>query len=473
MFRFTKKAIVILTALAAALGGIISLAIVTYTPRSSVLKIYNWADYIDADLITEFEKTYREKTADPKFKVQYDIFTDNEELYTKIDVQKMDYDIAFPSEYMVEKLLAKNLLSAIDSGRITHYGDWGYFDEDIFARTDGFAKKGASLYAVPYMYGTLGIMYDTGVINAMGIDADEFEAALPIAGWGALWGETVHIPPPLLGEDFMPFSFAAFDGRITMKKSARDTIAAAMLYSHQGDTDYYANIQKILNAESPYSLDTAKTALEAQITKMHPTYENDEGKQSFANPDDMSFAFGLYWSCDGGLVMDNNPNIKFYVPDGTNLWMDNFVMPKFGKNQDAAYAFINFMLEAENAKQNMEYVGSACPVVDAMNAVKVELAEDENAVYDEDSGAYISGDMYVDTIIPTAEMVEHSAVMKNFDDRTENEVNSLMIYIISKSALDSNNNADRLWLWVALGAAGACGIAWFIWRFPQRRRKRL
>jgi spermidine/putrescine transport system substrate-binding protein len=434
MIKFTKKLAVIIGACVIALGGIVTLVIVLHTPRESILKIYNWEDFIDTDLLTKFEKHYREVSGDKKFRIKYDTFTDNEELLTKIEVQSRDYDLAFPSDYMVEKLYNKGLLNPIDAAKIPNYNTENLSDV-ILSRSEDFSVFDGKLYAVPYDYGTLGIMYDKSIMSEDDITAME------AAGWAALWG----------GENG---ELSKYSGKITMKKSARDTIGTAMLYAYR-DQLTSANIADILNIKGDFTLDAAKTALNAQITAMHPTYENDEGKQSFANPDNKDFAFGLYWNCDAGLIMGENENIGFYVPtEGTNLWFDSFVMPKYGKNSDAAHAFINFMLDYENAKPNMEYVGTACAVTRVVDELREEW---------EDDG----------TIFPNPETLDAAAVMQNFDDTREKQINDLMIEIMSHAAQMGENGegGNLLWLWLTLGviaaAAAGCGVYYFI-----RRRRR-
>jgi spermidine/putrescine transport system substrate-binding protein len=410
--------------------------VVFYRPRTSVLKIYNWEDYIDEDLIAEFEEFYREQTDDKKFKVKYETFTDNEELLTKLETQKRDYDLVFPSDYMVEKLIKKDLITTIDTTKIENYNTTN-LDSAILTKAAAYAKitdddtGSEKLYAVPYIYGTLGIMYDEDEMTADDI------IALQNAGWSALWG----------GENG---GLLQYKGKITMKKSARDTIGIAMLYANRSDPNFSGNISDILNMQGNYTLDMARTVLEAQITKMKPTYENDEGKSIFANPDDHSLAFGLYWSCDAGLAMADNPKLKYFVPtEGTNFWVDNFALPKYGKNTDAAYAFINFMLDHDNAIKNMEYVGSASAIA---------LSSQEKA------------DLEDGTIFPS---LSNGAVMRDFaSDEIESNVNALMIEIMGKSASLDDGGNSLLWLWLTLAGIGAIALgfgAYFLLTHHRRQ----
>ena len=467
MAKISKKALSIIISVVLVVGvvGIGLLVGLTATPRSSILKIYNWEDYIEESLIKEFEAAYRAETGDKKFKVEYRTFTDNEELYTKIKTQKADYDLAFPSEYMVDKMRADGLLKPLDIDRITDY--YEILNADILNVTKDFttvADNAEQVWAIPYLMGTLGIMYNTDVITAMGKQSvEDFEAMLDEFGWGVLFGQKNDT-----------YDSTNYYGHITMKKSARDTIGIAMLYSQKDklakDT-YLQDIGKILNMQGDYTLDMARKVLEDQITTMNPKYENDSGKKAFAD-NDPDYAYGLYWSCDAGLVMyedDDNirENIKFYIPEGTNFWTDNFVMPKYGtadkKTTDAAYAFINFMLDAKNAKTNIEYVGSTMAVDQAMTELREEWEEEDNDWMDN----------YLDCIFPTADIIHNSAVMKDFDSALEGQVNDLMISIMNQSAFnaDKNNGNNVNWLAIILGILAVAAVAGgLIYYFTHRRR---
>lgn len=466
MAKIGKKALSIIISVVLVVGivGIGLLFGLTATPRSSVLKVYNWEDYIDESLVKKFETEYRKASGDKRFKVEYRTFTDNEELYTKIKTQKADYDLAFPSEYMVEKMYQDNLLKEIDLTRIDNRVN---LDAGIIQNTDAYAKvadKDDAVWAIPYMVGTLGIMYNTDVIAAMGKQTvAEFEAMLDEFGWGVLFGQKNDT-----------YDSTEYYGHITMKKSARDTIGIAMLYSQKDNNDQYFNdLEDILNMRGDYTLSMAKEVLEKQAREMKPKYENDSGKMAFAD-NDHDLAYGLYWSCDAGLVMWDeddkiHQNIKFYIPDGTNLWTDNFVMPKYGtadkKTEDAAYAFINFMLDVENAKANIEYVGSTMAVTDAMDELRQEWLAD----WQDADKTWINN--YLDCTFPNETATEHSAIMHNFDSVLENQVNDLMINIMLQASQMDEEEGGTNWFLIVLGIVAAAAVAGgLIYYFTHRRR---
>ena len=443
----------------------ITLWVVLYRPRSSVLKIYNWEDYIDEDLVKEFQSYWRTQSGDKKFKVKYDTFTDNEELLTKIETQGRDYDIAFPSEYMVEKLIAKDLLKPINTSSelLPNYAN---LDTNITSKVDVYAKLNNDLYAAPYIYGTLGIMYDEDEMTAADI------TKLRNAGWAGLWGEIGSAAEDTEWQD-------KYKGKITMKKAARDTIGIAMLYAvDKKDGLMSSNINKALNMEDPYTLSMAEEALTAQRKQMAPMFENDEGKELFANADNHQFAYGLYWSVDAGLAMIENPKLKYYVPTYTNFWIDNFVLPITGTKHDettkAAYAFIDFMLKKENATRNMKYVGSAMAIKDAQTEYTSHIdALKKSGEISAAEHTNLTGSAFLATMFPSSnQMGSYGAVMKNFAEETEKSVNDLMIQVMLDAALDEGGGKNLTWLWISLSVIAAGGLGFLTYWLLSRRRMR-
>ncbi len=498
-----------------ATGGIIPVIVSHLTPRNLVLKIYNWEDYIAMgqalgdgqyapDLLAKFEASYREtlkaqgvKDAD-KFHIEYHTFTDNEELYSKINTQHSDYDLIFPSEYMVEKMASEGLIQPITESRAT---DGLTLDSNILNRTKDFTTvkdqngniQADQVWAIPYMVGTVGIMYDVDVIQSMYDNGEttfeiaDFENLLDQYGFGVLFGEG--------GTD-------AYSGRITMKKSARDSIGIAMIYgaqrannaTHEVNQAEYLNqtdaisgeydnsmLSDILNMDGNYNIDLARQILLEQIDTMHPIYENDNGKKAFMNPDNDDFAYGLFWSCDAGLAMNEvddektdeyDGNLRYYAPNGTNLWTDNFAIPTYAQNLDAAYAFINFMLSPENAADNIDYVGSQMVAA----GTEIEDLKDDYGVTDPSDPDYDLFDAdinYANAIFPTEDNITYSAIMHNFDKSKEKAVNNLMLEIQNKAAeLTENEGGTINWFLVGLGIFAGVAFTWWLIHCLTHRRPR-
>jgi len=134
--------------------------------RDHILKVYNWADYIDEDLIEEFEKWYEEQTGE-SVKVVYQLFDINEIMLSKIELGHEDFDVVCPSEYIIERMLRNDLLLPIDR----NFGDTpdyivnvSPYMREVFNRIDGYGKN-ANDYAVGYMWGTVGILYNTKYVT--------------------------------------------------------------------------------------------------------------------------------------------------------------------------------------------------------------------------------------------------------------------------------------------------------------------
>lgn len=283
------------------------------TSQSDKLVIYNWGDYIDPDLITKF-------TDETGIEVQYETFDSNESMYTKIKQGGTTYDIAVPSDYMIDKLTKENLLTKLDKSKIVGL-------DNIDDKFLGLSFDENNDYSIPYFWGTLGIVYnDTMVDNAP-------------EHWSDLW-------QPEYANDIM-----LVDG-------AREVMGFGL-----GTLGYSLNTKSLseLNAVSK-KLDELTPNIKAIV--------GDEMKGYMINGD---AAIGVTFSGEASEMLESNEHLHYIVPsEGSNLWFDNLVIPKTAKHTDDAYAFINFMLKPENAAQNAKYIGYATP----NKAAKDLLAED-------------------------------------------------------------------------------------------------
>lgn len=285
----------------------------------NTVTIYNWGDYIDPDLITLFE----EETG---IKVIYETFDSNEAMLTKIQQGGSAYDIAVPSEYMIEKMLEEDLLIPLDHEQIPNLV---HIDERFL----DLPFDPGNRYSVPYFWGTVGIAFNP-----------ELLPDIEITSWNDLWDERL-------------------ENEILLIDGAREVIGMGL-----------NSLGYSLNDTDPEHLQEAKAKLDL-LTPNVKAIVGDEIKMLLANNE---AAIGLVWSGDAADIMSENEAIDYVVPkEGSNLWFDNMVIPKTAKNLEAAHLFINFMLEPEVAAQNAEYVYYSTPNKSAFELLPEEMTSDE------------------------------------------------------------------------------------------------
>ncbi|HCM88554.1 MULTISPECIES: ABC transporter substrate-binding protein [Vagococcus] len=294
---------------------------------AKVLTIYNWGDYIDPTLLKKFEKEYG-------YKVIYETFDSNEAMLTKVEQGGTAYDIAIPSEYMIQKMMKQNLLLKLDHSKIK-----GLETIDSTFLDLPFDKK--NQYSIPYFWGTLGIIYN-----------DKFIKEEEMQHWDDLW-------KPELKNNVM-----LIDG-------AREVIGLAL--NSNGHS---------LNSKTDNELDQASEKLTGMTDNVKAIVA-DEIKMYMINEES---ATAVTFSGEAREMLDNNEHLHYVIPEeGSNLWFDNIVIPKTAKNIDGAYDFINFMLEPENAATNSEYIGYSTPNKEAKKLLPKEITEDEQFYPDQDT----------------------------------------------------------------------------------------
>jgi spermidine/putrescine transport system substrate-binding protein len=270
---------------------------------ADVLNIYNWGDYIDPELLKKFEK-------ETGMKVNYETFDSNEAMEAKIKNGGTSYDIAIPSEYMIQKMKSEHLLKKLDHSKIT-----GLTNIDSRFLNLDFDKNNA--YSIPYFWGTLGIVYN-----------DELIDGSQIKHWDDLWNRN-------LADNLM------------MIDGAREVMGLAL-----------NSLGYSLNSTNQAELNEAAAKL-AKLTPNIKAVVADEIKMYMINGES---AAAVTFSGEAADMMLENQHLHYVIPEeGTNLWFDNIVIPKTSKNTAGAYKFINFMLEPTNAAQNAEYIGYSTP----------------------------------------------------------------------------------------------------------------
>lgn len=266
------------------------------------LNVLNWGDYIDTELLRQFEK-------ETGISIKYTTMTSNEEMLVKLSSPDCIYDLCFPSEYIIEKLLADDLLQPINKQNIPNL-------VNIDARFLDLSFDPGNVYSIPYMWGTVGILYNTTMVSD------------PVDSWKILWDEK-------------------YSGQILMYDSVRDTIGITLVM-----------LGYDINTRNPDEVAAAEKALIEQKPLVR-AYLTDDIKMELING---NAAMGVVYSGDAVACIAENPDLAFAVPkEGSNVWFDNVIIPKSSTHAAEAEAFINFLCGAEVAAQNSEYIGYSTP----------------------------------------------------------------------------------------------------------------
>ena len=365
--------------------------------REHTLKIYNWADYIDmTNVLDKFPAWYREQTGE-EVQVIYQTFDINESMLTEIEIGKEDYDVVCPSEYIIERMLRNNLLLKIDK----NYGDLpdytqlvSPFAQNIFQQ---MAPKGSDInvsdYAVGYMGGTTGILYNPTYVNANDIRS--------------------------LGGLLNP----KFAGRVFMKDAFRDVYSVVVLYVYRDEIargevtreDLVGNVTE----ERIARVEKFLTDMKENIAG----WEVDFGKEEMTKGKTW---MNLSWSGDAQWAIDEAAEVgvtlNYLVPEeGSNVWFDGWVIPKYAKNTKAASYFINYMCMPENAILNMEEIGYVSVIA---SPEVLEWANDEETYEETVDLSYYFGDSAVavhanPVLYADRAVIERCALMHDCGDQTE------------------------------------------------------
>ncbi|GGA97855.1 ABC transporter substrate-binding protein [Macrococcus hajekii] len=287
--------------------------------KGNVLYVYNWGEYIDPDLLKKFEK-------ETGIRVIYETFDSNESMLAKIKNGGTHYDIAVPSEYAIQKLKKEQLLIPIDHDKLPNLKniDSDFLDKDF---------DSGNQYSIPYFWGTVGILFNPEATK--GID---------FSSWDSLWDKRLK-------------------NDVLIVDGAREGMGLSL--NSMGHS---------LNSKDSEKL----AAAEAKLKKMAPNVRGVVGDEINTMMVQKEANVAVVWSGMGADIMTENENLDFVVPEeGSNLWFDNIVIPKTAQNVEGAHQFINFLLDAENGKQNTEWVGYATPNKASYALLDKETREDE------------------------------------------------------------------------------------------------
>lgn len=288
------------------------------------LYVYNWGDYIDESILGEFEK-------ETGIKVVYDTFATNEDMYVKIKSGGSSYDVIFPSDYMLTRMREEDMLEKIDLAKIPNYKHL----EDRFMGTE---YDRDNEYALPYMWGTMGIVYNTTMVDEV------------VDSWDILWDPK-------------------YSKEILMLDSQRDSIGVALI-----------KLGYKLNTLDPQELAEAGELLKEQ-KHLVLAYVVDEAKDKMVAGE---AALALVWSGEAAYARTENDDLEYVIPkEGTNLWFDVMAIPKGAKNKEAAFKFMDFLNRPEIAFRNADHTGYATPNL-AARAMLPEEIRNDRGIYPEE-----------------------------------------------------------------------------------------
>ncbi|MBR5056710.1 MAG: ABC transporter substrate-binding protein [Bacteroidales bacterium] len=384
------------------------------TNREEVLKVYNWSDYIDESVLPEFEEWYKAQTGE-NIKVVYQTFDVNETMLSKIEKGHEDYDVVCPSDYIIERMLNSGLLKQLVFESIPDEINYialnkspyikGVFDEIN-------PEINANDYSVAYMWGTSGIIYNTEKVTP--------EEA-------STW-DIIRNPK--------------FSGQILIKDAPRDVYGPVLIYLKQKELkEGTVTLQDLMKDSSDESLAAVEEYLK-QVKEGVLGWEADFGK------DQMTKGRGvvsLNWSGDAVWAIDEaaevGVSLDYIVPEeGSNVWFDGWVIPKYAKNIKAATYFIDFMCRPDIAIRNMEETG----YVSANGAMEV-LESQINEDYEPIDLSYFFG--------PDAASVCVNPVL--YPDKT----------VIERCALEHDWGADTdklLAMWSRVKGDNASGLTYVV-----------
>jgi len=391
--KFTLKGTVIGLLLLTAVFSTFNACKQSDDARKKVLKIYNWSDYIDEDLLKEFPVWYKEQTGED-VKIVYQVFDMPEVMYTKIAMGKEDFDLTCPTQYVIEKMLKNDLLLPIDR----NFGKTGSFLGNISPflrdRMDAFSVPGKKAvdYMVPYMWGTSGILYNTDKVSK-----DEVQS------WACLWNPK-------------------YKGKILMKDHYWDVYNMAATY---GFYDEIASGKRTRYDASNDHTDEDIAMVEKQLKALKPNlagWEADFGKEMMTKGEvwmDYAWSGDAVWAIDEASKV--GVNLDYSVPkEGSNIWFDGWVIPKYARNVKAASYFLDYLCQAEIALRNMD-VSGYCSAVATPEIIEAQsdstLTETVNLNYFFGPG---NGQLHINPIqYPDSAVVDRCVLLHDFLDKND------------------------------------------------------
>ncbi len=320
------------------------ISVVSYTTylhfdnsQSDELYVYNWGEYIDEDVITQFE----EETG---IKVTYDMFETNEEMYPIIEAGAVMYDVVCPSDYMIQKMIENDMVQELNLENIPNLQ---YMDETYIEKSQSFDPQ--NKYSVPYTWGTVGILYNAQRLEELGIE--------PPTSWSDLWDPR-------------------YKGEILMQDSVRDAMMVALKMNGHS-----------LNSTDDAELEEAKNLLLEQKPLVQ-AYVVDQVRDKMLNGEaavGVIYSGELLYLQEEAELLNLDYELKYVVPEeGSNVWIDSWVIPYNAQNKENAEKWIDFLCRPEIALKNFEYITYATPNKGAFEMLDEETQNNKSVFPDDD-----------------------------------------------------------------------------------------
>ena len=432
--------------------------------RMQILKVYNWGDYIDEELIPEFEAWYEEQTGE-SVEVIYQTFDINEVMLAKIENGHADFDVVCPSEYIIERMMRGGLLhpiltpefkAEIEERNIDYFGAVSPYIREQFSLIEAPEGVNPNDYAVGYMWGTTGILYNKAYVTR-----EEAQS------WALMFDKRLQ-------------------DKIFVKDAFRDVYSPMLLYAKTLE----ARAAGTLGAEEMLSLDTihelmydssdASIALVEsylkQMKELVAGWEADFGKEMMTQE---KAWINLMWSGDAVWAIDEarevGVELGYEVPrEGSIVWFDGWVIPKYARNLRAARYFIDYMCMPENAIRNMDATGyvsvvATQEVYDALEDLCYADPEvcDLSYFFVDEEGNPLEGSEAVvadPVLFPDRSIIERSGVMHDSGERTDK-----MLEMWSRVKGDNLSTGMLVGIILFFSVL----LVWGVWRKVDSYRKKM
>lgn len=405
--------------------------------RSQVLKVYNWSTYIDESVIPEFEQWYEEQTGEP-IKVIYQTFDVNETMLSKIEKGHEDFDVVCPSDYIIERMLAKDLLLPIerDFGTTENYIDENLspYIKSCFANMNGSGKD-ANDYSVGYMWGTTGILYNAAYVNEQ----------------EALTWDILRNPK--------------FADKIFVKDSPRDVYSQIVTYTRRNELkEGSVSLDELMYYRGDEDIEAVEAFMK-EAKELVAGWEADFGKEQMIKERgwvNLTWSGDAVWAIEEG--QEVGVDLRYVCPEeGFTVWFDGWVIPRYAQNTKAARYWINFMSRPDIVIRNVEVTGyvSASSAPEVLDAFTDECFEPIDL-------SYFFGDEAVSVpanpvLYPDRSDIERSTMEHDWGENTDK-----LIQMWSR-VKGSNANSNT---YIVIAACVLAIVAIIAFRSKKKKRSR-